>query len=120
VALWGLSFKPQTDDLREAPSLIIIKALLDSGVSLRVFDPVAMPGVHALLGDVLTYGTDIYDAVQGADALLLVTEWKAFAEPNWKEVKQLMKGRLVLDGRNIYNGNELRGLGFDYVGIGRK
>ncbi|MDR2585344.1 MAG: UDP-glucose/GDP-mannose dehydrogenase family protein [Prevotellaceae bacterium] len=120
VALWGLSFKPQTDDLREAPSLVIIRALLDVGVKLRVFDPVAMPEVQVLYGDTLTYGTDIYDTVNGADALLLVTEWEVFASPCWEEVKRLMKGRLVLDGRNIYDGDRLRGLGMEYFGIGRR
>ncbi|MCL1974305.1 MAG: UDP-glucose/GDP-mannose dehydrogenase family protein [Bacteroidetes bacterium] len=120
VALWGLAFKPETDDLREAPSLAIIKALLDAGVNLRVFDPVAMPGVEAMFRDTLSYGTDIYHTVTGADALLLVTEWKAFIHPDWKEVKRLMKGILVLDGRNIYEGNRLRELGMDYFGIGRQ
>ena len=120
VALWGLSFKPETDDLREAPSLTIIKALLEAKVDVRVYDPVAMSGVQAIFGDSLLYGTDMYDTVKGADALLLVTEWKTFAAPDWREVKRLMKGRLVLDGRNIYNGDSLRESGMDYLGIGRR
>ena len=119
VALWGLAFKPETDDLREAPSLAIIKRLLSAGVAVRVYDPVAMPGVQEMF-DTLTYGADIYDTVKGADALLLVTEWKAFEAPHWDKVKQLMKGNLILDGRNFYNGNELRQIGFDYFGIGRR
>ena len=120
VALWGLSFKPETDDLREAPSLTVIKALLNAGAEVRVFDPVAMPGVQALFGDALTYGTDIYDTVKDVDALLLITEWKVFADPCWEEVKRLMKGRLILDGRNIYDGDFLRESGMEYFGIGRK
>ncbi|MCL2739375.1 MAG: UDP-glucose/GDP-mannose dehydrogenase family protein [Bacteroidales bacterium] len=120
VALWGLAFKPETDDLREAPSLVLIKALLEAGVNLKVFDPVAMPGVQKFFGDALIYGRDMYETVSGADALLLVTEWNIFDAPNWEEVKRLMKGRLVLDGRNVYDGNQLREKGMDYFGIGRK
>ena len=120
VALWGLAFKPETDDLRDAPSLVVIRALLDAGVGVRVFDPVAMPGVQSLLGDAVVYGSSMYEAAQGADALLLLTEWKEFRMPRWEEVKRLMKGKLVLDGRNIFEGDLLRELGFDYDGIGRQ
>jgi len=120
VALWGLSFKPETDDLREAPSLTIIKALLDAGVKVNVFDPVAMSGVQAKFGGALNYAAEMYAALQGADALLLLTEWKVFHTPNWVEVKRIMSGNLVLDGRNIWDAHELRNMGFLYFGIGRR
>ena len=120
VAIWGLSFKPETDDLREAPSLIIINALLDAGVEVSVFDPVAMLGVKAKFGNALNYAADMYETVQEASALLLLTEWEVFRTPNWTEVKRLMREKVILDGRNIYNGNEMRKLGFVYFGIGRK
>ena len=120
VALWGLAFKPETDDLRDAPSVVLIRALLEAGVKVRVFDPVAMPGVQALFGEAPAYGADMYETVERADALLLLTEWKEFRMPRWSEVKRLMKGRLVLDGRNIFDGDQLRAMGFDYFGIGRQ
>ena len=120
VTLWGVAFKPETDDLREAPSLMVIQALLDAGAKVRLFDPVALPGIQALFGKALIYGTNMYDAVEGADALLLLTEWKEFRMPRWEEVKRLMNGRLILDGRNIFDGDLLRELGMDYFGIGRQ
>lgn len=121
IALWGLSFKPNTDDMREAPSLVIIKSLLGSGCRIRVYDPIAMQEAKRLLGDDgnIYYASDIYDAVLGADALLLVTEWKEFRMPSWQVIARSMNGKLVLDGRNIYDKQELLAQGFVYQGIGR-
>ena len=121
IALWGLSFKPNTDDMREAPSLVIIKYLLGSGCRIRVYDPVAMQEAKRLLGDDrnIYYASDIYDAALGADALLLVTEWKEFRMPSWQVIARSMNGNLILDGRNIYDKQELLAQGFVYQGIGR-
>ena len=129
VCLWGLSFKPNTDDMREAPSLVLIEKLLQAGCKIRVFDPVAMPEatriIHSKMKSLLNsessniyFANDIYDAVLDADALLLVTEWKEFRMPSWNVVKRSMKGNLVLDGRNIYDKNEMKELGFKYEPIG--
>ena len=121
IALWGLSFKPNTDDMREATSLVLIRLLTDAGCSLRVYDPVAMPEAKRILGEMpnLYFATDIYDAVLSADALLLVTEWKEFRLPSWQVVKNAMRGSLILDGRNIYEREELIAQGFNYQGIGQ-
>ena len=120
IALWGLSFKPNTDDMREATSLVLIRLLTDAGCSLRVYDPVAMPEAKRVLGEMpnLYFATDIYDAVLSADALLLVTEWKEFRLPSWQVVRKTMQGNLILDGRNIYDKQELLAHGFRYEGIG--
>ncbi|MDD5185066.1 MAG: UDP-glucose/GDP-mannose dehydrogenase family protein [Paludibacter sp.] len=127
VTIWGLSFKPNTDDMRDAPSLILIEKLLEAGCLVRVFDPVAIPEarkiIHAKMkiaeDDASMYfANDIYDAALDADALLLVTEWKEFRMPSWGVVKKAMKGSLILDGRNIYDKNEMNGLGFMYEAIG--
>lgn len=119
VALWGLAFKPETDDMREAPSLVLIEKLKAAGAIVKVYDPIAMGECRRRIGEKVIYSTDMYDAVEGADALMLVTEWKEFRMPSWKKVKALMKNPLVLDGRNIYNINELQTEGFDIVSIGR-
>lgn len=118
VAVWGLSFKPETDDMREAPSLVLINSLLENGVNVRVFDPVAMDECRRRLGDSVYYADDMYDAVKGADTVMLVTEWKEFRLPNWKKIAGLMDGNVVLDGRNIYDKAELRESGFVYFSIG--
>ncbi len=120
VALWGLSFKPNTDDMREATSLVLISLLTEAGCSVRVYDPVAMNEAKRIIGEnsSIYYATDIYDAVLGADALLLVTEWKEFRLPSWKVIKKAMQGNLILDGRNIYDKQELLSNGFRYEGIG--
>ncbi|MFA6581608.1 MAG: UDP-glucose/GDP-mannose dehydrogenase family protein, partial [Paludibacter sp.] len=127
VTIWGLSFKPNTDDMRDAPSLILIEKLLEAGCLVRVFDPVAIPEarkiIHAKMkiaeDDASMYfANDIYDAALDADALLLVTEWKEFRMPSWGVVKKAMKGSLILDGRNIYDKNEMNELGFMYEAIG--
>lgn len=118
VALWGLSFKPQTDDIREAPSRHLLDLLLKAGVKPRVYDPIAMKNIKALYGDTLYYARDIYDTVTGADALMLVTEWKEFRMPDWEKVKRLMRHPLVLDGRNIYLPDVLLSHGIACYGIG--
>ncbi|MDR1938606.1 MAG: UDP-glucose/GDP-mannose dehydrogenase family protein [Tannerellaceae bacterium] len=119
IALWGLAFKPETDDMREAPSLVLIEKLLAAGCTVRTYDPVAMGEAQRRFGDRLYYSKDIYDAVVDADALILVTEWKEFRLPSWSAIKKLMTTPLVLDGRNIYDINELEESGFIYHRIGR-
>lgn len=119
IAIWGLSFKPETDDMREATSLVMIKHLLDNGCKLKVYDPVAMEECKRRVGDVLEYAPDMYDAVLDADALILLTEWKQFRIPSWGVIKKAMKQPLVFDGRNIYDAQELEGIGFVYHCIGR-
>ncbi|OZI66360.1 UDP-glucose dehydrogenase family protein [Bordetella genomosp. 11] len=124
-ALWGLAFKPNTDDMREAPSLTVIEELTRRGARIRAYDPVAMDEARKVLGrrgDLLAqveFVADMYEAVDGADGLLLVTEWKAFRAPDFERILGLMKSPLILDGRNQYNAAELKALGFDYEGIGR-
>ena len=119
-AVWGLSFKPKTDDMREAPSLVIINKLLEEGAQVRAYDPVAMKEAEHTLGDSIYYGKDEYEALIDADALLLVTEWPEFKAPNFNVVGKLMKDKVVFDGRNIYDAAELRDKGFIYYGIGVK
>ena len=119
VAIWGLAFKPETDDMREAPSLVLIDLLLKVGAHVKVYDPVAMDECRRRIGDKVTYAHDMYDAVDGADALMLVTEWKELRMPNMETLKGKMRGRLVLDGRNILDADELHQAGFDYHCIGR-
>ena len=118
VALWGLSFKPETDDMREAPSLVTIDLLLKAGCRVRVYDPVAMDECRRRLGAAVYYGRDMYDVVAGADALMLLTEWKEFRMPDWRAVKSAMHCGVVFDGRNIYDGRELRETGMEYYRIG--
>jgi UDPglucose 6-dehydrogenase len=119
IALWGLAFKPETDDMREAPALVLIEALLKAGCRVTVYDPVAIPEARRRIGDSICYAKDIYEAVDGAEALLIVTEWKEFRLPSWTTLKQRMKNPLILDGRNIYDPNELAEAGFTYHCIGR-
>ncbi|ARS36352.1 UDP-glucose dehydrogenase family protein [Pontibacter actiniarum] len=119
-AIWGLSFKPKTDDMREAPSLVIIRKLLEQGAKVRAYDPVAMEEARHILGDTIEYGKDEYEALIDADALLLVTEWPEFRSPNFAVVSKLMKDKVVFDGRNIYDGVDLSEKGFSYYGIGVK
>lgn len=125
IAVWGLSFKPNTDDMREAPSLVLIEKILKAGGKVRVFDPVAMEEARKSverqkmdLSENIYYSRDIYDAVLDADALLVVTEWKEFRLPTWGVVKKSMRGNLVLDGRNIYEKTDLLEMGLVYEGIG--
>lgn len=118
-AIWGLSFKPNTDDLREAPALVIIEQLLKLGAKVKGYDPVAMKEAeHLYLGNSITYATDAYDACIDADALLLITEWSEFRVPSWEVLSKLMKQKVVLDGRNLYDRKYLEELGFVYHGIG--
>ncbi len=118
IAIWGLSFKPQTDDMREAPSLVIIKELLEAGAKVKVYDPVAMNEAKHTLGDSITYSEDQYEALIDADCLALVTEWAEFKFPNFNIIKKLMKNPVVFDGRNIYEKSEMRRNGFEYFCIG--
>lgn len=118
VALWGLSFKPETDDMSEAPSIVTIDLLMEAGCQIRVYDPVAMNAAKQRWAD-LYCGIDMYDAVKGADALLLLTEWRQFRIPAWDRIHQLMRTPLIIDGRNIYDQAEVESHGFDYRCIGR-
>lgn len=119
IALWGLAFKPGTDDMREAPSLVLISQLKEAGAEVVAYDPVAMDEAKRKLGaDTIAYASDAYGAVLDADALVLLTEWKEFRLPNWEVVKRAMRGNVVVDGRNIFDAAELRQLGFGYYGIG--
>lgn len=119
IALWGLAFKPETDDMREAPALVVIDKLLKAGAVVRVYDPVAMGECKRRIGDSVIYSQDMYDAVVDADALALITEWKQFRIPSWKVVKKAMQGNIVIDGRNIYDESDLKLEGFIYDRIGR-
>ncbi len=117
-AVWGLSFKPQTDDMREAPSLVIIDNLVSAGANVKAYDPVAMNEAQRIIGDKVAYATDQYDALQDVDGLFLITEWPEFKFPNFVRVRDLMRNRVVFDGRNVYDAGEMKELGFDYFGIG--
>lgn len=119
IAMWGLAFKPETDDMREATSLVTISLLLEAGCTVRVYDPVAMNECRRRIGDKVYYATDMYDAVLDADALLMLTEWKQFRLPSWGVVSKSMKKPLIIDGRNIYDAEELKQNGFEYYCIGR-
>lgn len=119
IAVWGLAFKPETDDMREAPSLVVIQKLIESGCQVTAYDPIAIPESRRRIGDAVRYAKDIYDAVVDADALLLVTEWKEFRMPSWAAIKKLMANPLVVDGRNIYDPKEMEEYGFEYHCIGR-
>ena len=118
VALWGLAFKPETDDMREAPALVLINKLVKAGCTVKVFDPVAMDECRRRVGDKVRYGKDMYDATVDADALILVTEWKTFRMPSWEVLARSMRNKLVIDGRNIYDAAELAESGFEYCKIG--
>ncbi|MDY4903593.1 MAG: UDP-glucose/GDP-mannose dehydrogenase family protein [Butyricimonas virosa] len=118
VAIWGLSFKPETDDMREAPSLILIDLLLEKGVTVKVYDPIAMDECKRRVGDRVIYCKDMYDATVDADALMLVTEWKEFRMPSWGVLNKSMVNHVVIDGRNIYDREEIERMGFTYYKIG--
>lgn len=119
VALWGLSFKPETDDMRESTALVTIDLLKQAGCKIKVYDPVAMTECKRRIGDTVTYARDLYDAVNDADALLLLTEWNEFRLPNWEIVGKVMNKKLLIDGRNIFEKKELESYGFEYHSIGR-
>ncbi|MFZ9887625.1 MAG: UDP binding domain-containing protein, partial [Myxococcota bacterium] len=120
-AVWGLSFKPRTDDIREAPAISLIEGLLSAGAQVRAFDRAAIPNARAHFGERvgLTFAADEYAAVEGAHALLLMTEWAEFRSPDWSTVERAMQERVVFDGRNIYIPEQLRERGFTYYGVGR-
>ncbi|HIE69574.1 MAG TPA: UDP-glucose/GDP-mannose dehydrogenase family protein, partial [Planctomycetes bacterium] len=117
-AMWGLSFKPDTNDMREAPALVICEQLIAVGATVTAYDPVSMPEAKHMIGDKINYAEDAYAALEGADALLLVTEWREFRVPDWYRLKKALKQPVVFDGRNIYSGPEMAELGFYYSGIG--
>lgn len=119
IALWGLSFKPETDDMREAPSLVLIDLLLKAGCKVKAYDPQAMSETQRRIGACIYYAKDMYDAVNDADALLMITEWKQFRLPLWQDIRKRMKGNAIFDGRNIYDREELEELGFIYKCIGK-
>ena len=120
VGVWGLAFKPRTDDLREAPALAVIEALLARGASVRAYDPKAMGAARRVLGDRVTFCHRSYEAAEGADALVLATEWNEFREPDFERIRTLMRHPAIFDGRNIYNPHHLREMGFHYEGVGRR
>jgi len=119
IAIWGLSFKPNTDDMREAPSLVLIDKLIKIGAKVRAYDPVAIKEAERIIGNKIEYSKDKFESLVDADALLLVTEWNEFRVLNYKVMKKLMKNNVIFDGRNIYEHSEMKDNGFDYFGIGR-
>ncbi len=119
-AMWGLSFKPQTDDMREAPSLVIIDELIQRGAKVKAYDPVAIEESERILGNTIEYGKDPYDVLIDADALIVITEWPEFRIPNFKVLDKLLKSKVIFDGRNIYDPKEVIDNGFAYYSIGRK
>jgi UDPglucose 6-dehydrogenase len=118
IAVWGLAFKPRTDDVREAPSLVLISRLLEAGATVRAHDPVAMKNVQQIFGDKVVFCGKMYEALHGADALCIVTEWSDYRNPNFELIRSLLKQPLVFDGRNLYQPQQMRQLGFQYLGIG--
>ncbi len=120
IAVWGLAFKPRTDDMRESPAVKVIEAVLAEGAVVRAYDPKAVKAARHVLGDRVTYCSKSYDAVEGADALILATEWAEFREPDFDRIKTLMRRPAIFDGRNVYNPQHLREMGFHYEGVGRR
>lgn len=118
IAILGLAFKPETDDMREAPALVVIDKLLKDGANVRVFDPIAMDECKRRIGDIVTYCENMYDAADGADVFALMTEWHQFRMPSWNVIKKVMTGNVIVDGRNIYDRQELEDAGFYYTRIG--
>lgn len=119
IAIWGLSFKPETDDMREATSLVVIDELLQSGANIKAYDPEAMEACRRVIGDTIVYTNDMYEATIDADALVLLTEWKQFRMPSWQLLQRSMRGNLIMDGRNIYDRDEVKENGFTYKAIGK-
>jgi len=120
IAIWGLAFKPYTDDIREAPALENIKTLLAEGATIKAYDPEAQENVKKIMGDQITFGTDLYDTITGADALLVVTEWPEFRTPEFDKISSLLKNKVIFDGRNVFEPEQMLELGFDYYSIGRQ
>jgi len=119
IAIWGLAFKPKTDDMREAPAIPLIESLLEAGASVSAYDPEAMKVAKGIFGTRISFADKSYDALSGADALALVTEWNEFREPDWMKIKKAMRSPVIFDGRNIFNAEQLRGFGFVYYSMGR-
>jgi len=119
IAVWGLAFKPRTDDMREAPSVPLINGLLNAGARVHAYDPEAMKVARGIFGTKVTFASNGYGALDGADALVVVTEWNEFREPDFPRMRKLMKNPAIFDGRNIYNPHQIRAHGFDYVSMGR-
>jgi len=120
IGIWGISFKPKTDDIRESSSMHLIMKLLSEGARVRAYDPAAMNEARKTLGKKVIFASDPYEAIRGADAMVLMTEWAEFHLPDFAKMATLMKARVIFDGRNIYNPEEIKKLGFKYFGIGRK
>ena len=120
IAVWGLAFKPNTDDMREAPAIVLIENLLAEGAKVRAYDPEAMKEAHKVFGDRIAYGKKVYEILDGADALVIVTEWNEFRRPDFDKIKSMMKLPVIFDGRNLFEPKKLAQLGFEYEGIGRK
>ena len=120
VAVWGVAFKPRTDDIREAPALFVIEELIAKGAAVAAYDPKAMDQAKAVLPGAVQWARHSYEALEGADALLLATEWNEFREPDFARMKSVMRRPLIFDGRNIYNPKTVKAFGFDYVGVGRR
>jgi UDPglucose 6-dehydrogenase len=119
IAVWGLSFKPNTDDMREAPSIVIIEKLLAAGAKVIAYDPEAMEEARKVFADRISYGKKSYEVIDRADALLIVTEWNEFRRPDLGRIKSLLKTPIIIDGRNLFEPGKMKALGFDYEGIGR-
>jgi UDPglucose 6-dehydrogenase len=120
IGIWGLSFKPKTDDIRESSSIYLIGKLLKRGALIKAYDPAAMTEAEKLMGKSIEYSSDPYEALKEADALVLMTEWSEFHLPDFRRMAELMKGKVIFDGRNIYDPAEIRKMGFEYFGIGRR
>jgi len=120
IAVWGVAFKPRTDDIREAPAIFVIEGLLKKGALVSAYDPKAMDHARTALPESVQWAKHSYEALEGADALLLATEWNEFREPDFARMKATMRRALIFDGRNIYNPKTVKAAGFEYVGIGRR
>jgi UDPglucose 6-dehydrogenase len=119
VALWGLAFKPNTDDMREAPALVLVEELLAAGAEVVAHDPVAMHEAQRRLGSRIAFAENGYDAIEGADALVVVTDWNEYRHPDFARIRRLLRTPVVVDGRNLYDARKMRALGFRYDSIGR-
>jgi len=120
IAVWGLAFKPYTDDIREAPSLENIRVLLAEGAKIKAYDPEAQENVKRILGETIEFGQDLYETLEGADALLVVTEWPEFRTPEFEKIQKLLKNKVIFDGRNVFEPIQMEEFGFDYYSIGRQ
>ncbi len=119
IAVWGLAFKPRTDDMREAPAVPLIRGLLAAGATVHAYDPEAMKVAKSIFGSDITFASSSYAALTGADALVIVTEWNEFREPDYGRMRKLMRNPIIFDGRNIYSPDQIRAQGFTYVSMGR-